>query len=188
MFYSNMAISSISPELFPWLPGPLVTVEHKAKATSRVARRLKKLAAGRRLYTPETWKSVAAGMGIAIAPYFDSGGSRARLAYDEETDGWIIHLNLAYSHIQQASALVHELAHYFFHQARGEWLCDEPVVYYYEGRVDEEHHKLARDVERMIVQQWDEVPEGAGGLFGEASDEAPSHPPRCLSVFASVDA
>ena len=153
---------------FPGYLAPSSRSSTKPRQQAALLVASRNLAAGRRLHAPETWKSVAAGIdqGIAVASYFDPGGSRARLAYDEETDGWVIHLNLAYSHIQQASALVHELAHYFFHQARGEWLCDEPVVYYYEGRVDEEHHKLAQDVERMIVQQWEEVPVGAGGLFG----------------------
>ena len=170
---SNTALLPLS-----WLPGPLVTVEHKAKAVSRVARRLKQLAGSRRLHAPETWKSVATGIdqGIVVAPFFQPGGSRGRLAFDEERDTWVIHLNIAYSHIQQASALVHELAHYFFHQARGEWLCDERVVYFYEGRVDEEHHKLARDVERLVVQVWDQVPVEAGGLFDFIGDLMPVRP------------
>lgn len=157
--------TTVPPELLPWLPGPVATVEHTSKAVSRTTRRLRKLAAGRRLHVPETWKAVAKGLGIGVTPFFDPGGSRARLAYDEDTDGWIIYLNVAYSLIQQASALVHELAHFFFHEARGEWLCDEPVVYFYEGAVGEEHHKLARDVDQAIVQIWEEVPKGAGGLF-----------------------
>jgi len=166
----------VPPELqslLPWLPGPLVTVEHKAKATRRVARHLRKLAAGRRLHAPETWIAVARGMdqGIRVVFFYDPGGSRGHLVYDEDTDGWIIRLNTAYSRVQQAATMVHELAHYLFRQARGEWLCDEPVVYYYEGAVGEEHHKLARDVEQMVVQIWEEVPEGAGGLFD--LDQAP---------------
>jgi hypothetical protein len=37
------------------------------------------------------------------------------------------------------------------------------VVYFYEGPVEDEQHKLADDVEKLIVQVWDEVP--PVGLF-----------------------
>lgn len=107
--------------------------------------------------------SVAQGLGIGMVPFYRPGEGRGRLAYDEERDTWTIYYNIAYSRVQQAQALTHELAHFFFHQARGEWLCGEPVVYFYEGPVDEEHHRLARDVERLLVQAWEQVPEL--GLF-----------------------
>jgi hypothetical protein len=163
-------------EQLPWLPGPLVTVEHKAKATSRVIRYLRKRAGSRRPHVPETWKSVATEMGLRVVPEFKPGESRGYLGYDPESDTWMIYLNEAYSRIQQAAVLVHELAHFLFREEDGNWLCDEPVVYYYEGSVDEEHHKLSRDVDQTIVQIWESVPEGAGGLFDTGSETQNDQP------------
>lgn len=157
---------SVAPDLLRWLPGPIVTPEQRALAVRRTALDLRHRAARRRLHHPETWVSVAQDLGIRVEAFYQPGGGRGRLLYDADLDCWMIHYNIAYSRLQQAQTLVHELAHYYFHQARGEWLCDEPVVYYYEGSVIEEHHKLARDVEPLVVEAWEQVPQV--GLFDES--------------------
>lgn len=164
-----MRASAAPPDLLCWLPGPIATPEHRALATSRTVADLRRRAARRLTRHPETWIAVAHDLGIAADPLYSPGEGRGRLYLDDTRDQWVILYNVAYSRVQQAQTLVHELAHWYFHQMLGEWLCDEPIVYYYEGDVLEEHHKLARDVERLVVQVWDEVVP-AVGLFEEKTN------------------
>lgn len=149
----------------PWLPGPILTVEHRAAAVQNTVNDLRRRAGRRRHHRPQTWIHVAEGLGILCVPYNAPDQSAGRLAYDPVEDRWVIMWNVARSPIHQAATLVHELAHYYFREARGEWLCGEAVVYFYEGPVEDEQHKLAYDVERVLVQRWEKVP--AIGLFEE---------------------
>lgn len=151
----------MNPTVF--LPGPILTVQHRVDAIRQVVAELRRLAKGRRHHRPETWVSIAQALGIVCRPYHQPGQSAGRLIFDHDADTWVIIWNTARSRAHQAATLVHELAHWFFREARGEWLCGEPVVYFYEGPVEDEQHKLADDVERLIVQVWDEVP--PVGLF-----------------------
>jgi hypothetical protein len=48
--------------------------------------------------------------------------------------------------------LIHELAHYLERQMSGEWLVGEQVVYHYASPIPDEHHRIARMVEDLIVK------------------------------------
>lgn len=152
----------ITSDMLQWLPGPFLNTEISATAVQRVAEDLRKRAGKRNHYRPDTWVRVAEKLGIATQHYYKPGESAGRLIYSAKYDSWLIMWNVARSLIAQAAALVHELAEYYWLKARGEWLCGHPVVYYYEGLIEAEHHKLACDVERLIVprMQYQAPPEG----------------------------
>lgn len=157
--------SGISYNTYPCgcqLPGPTLTLEIGSDAVRTVADDLKRRAGKGKPFRPETWVKVAHGLEIATQHYYEPGGSAGRLSYDTQEDVWIIAYNVARRLISQAAALVHELAHYYWREASGLWLCGHPVVYYYEGPVEDEWHRLARDVERLIVPQmrYQAPPEG----------------------------
>jgi hypothetical protein len=162
-FASTSQPEPLPPEILRWLPGPTLSLEHRAQAVQAVAEDLKTRAGRGKLTRPETWVRVARDHGIACVPYALPGQSAGRLIYEHLTDSWIIAYNIARRPIGQAGTLVHELAHYYWREAPGEWLCGQPIVYYYEGPVEDERHRLARDVEQLLVPRMHQAP--PEGLF-----------------------
>lgn len=133
--------------------GPILTETHKILAAQRIALDLRLRTLGQDRTSPATWLAVAAALKINTAPYPGYiTASRGRLLYASAKDKWIIEYNTGFSATKQAEAIVHELAHWYQREKTAEWLCDEPVVYWYEGRPDDEQHKIARRVEELVVR------------------------------------
>lgn len=135
------------------LPGPILNRWHRRLAAHRIARHLKALANGDPA-DPATWRDVAARLGIGFSPFNKIRGFAGRLVYVSAYDRWIIEYNEAFSPYRQSCILVHELAHWLQRTMTAEALCDEPVVYYYSGSVDDERHEIARVVEGLVVGLW----------------------------------
>jgi hypothetical protein len=164
---ANLNKSGIPSDLLRWLPGPILDLEMRSRAVQAVAADLTREAGRGKLHRPATWLRVAKNLGIGTSPYYAAGESAGRLLYSAVGDSWIITYNVARRPIAQAGTLVHELAHWYWREAPGEWLCGEPVVYYYEGPVEDERHRLARDVEKLLVPRMHVAP--PEGLFREGT-------------------
>lgn len=125
---------------------------HRVRAVLRIVADLKNRAGERPLNEPETWEDVAEELGIEPVPYsYPAPKSRGRLVYSMRKDQWLIEYNKFGSDLRVCETLVHELAHWYQHTKSGIWLCDYSVVYYYDGPVASEQHKIARYVECVLL-------------------------------------
>lgn len=156
-------------DILRWLPGPVLNPDLRYNAVQTVTIDLLKRAGKGRTSRPDTWLKVADGLGIGVQDYSKPGQSAGRLSYHDGTDEWVIHYNTARKPLNQASTIIHELAHWYWREAPAEWLCGEKIVYYYEGPVEDERHKLACDVELLILPQAHRSP--IAGMFEPALGE-----------------
>lgn len=132
--------------------GPILTDSHRTRAAEQISHDLLLRAGYLPLSDPATWVFVAQHLNVKCEAYDGlPNGSRGRLVYSTRRDQWVIEYNNSFTEKEQSEALIHELAHWFQRLAEPEWLCGEMIVYYYEGPVDDERHKIARWVERLVL-------------------------------------
>lgn len=136
------------------LVGPILEDAHRIRAVENIAAELCFRAGERSYYDPRTWLSIARDLGIRCVPYDGmENGSRGNLVFSVRRDQWLIELNVAYSTREICETLVHELAHWFERAAESEWLCGERIIYYYEGPLNDERHRIACMVEDLIFKE-----------------------------------
>lgn len=118
-----------------------------------IAQALTRRADGRSPADPATWLCVAADLGVAVYPFTHAHGQRAlyRGYPSEGATRGLIEFNDAYPPIEQARALVHELAHHYLCSWQPPLLADWADAYGYDDDPRCVHHQIARRVEKEIV-------------------------------------
>jgi hypothetical protein len=149
-------MSSDSLAAFVW-SGGAVPESVEQEAAELIAAKLGRLAEGEGMLTdPDTWRRVAARMGVHVEDYCVPGAHRGECSLSaHDADLGVLFVNTAYAPPEQAPVFVHELAHLELLAWIPPRLAGCADVYHYDDEPTSVHHRIAQRVEELVLRSTD---------------------------------